>query len=116
MDDPARTTVKHVPRGLKKIDERTLGIEWSDGATTTYVVRRLRQLCPCAKCVDEMTGVRTLDPATIGEDVHPRKIEPVGKYALHLEWSDGHATGIYTYVYLRRIAEAEADEQTPTDA
>ncbi|MGZ3475873.1 MAG: gamma-butyrobetaine hydroxylase-like domain-containing protein, partial [Polyangiales bacterium] len=29
--------------------------------------------------------------------------EPVGDYALALEWGDGHNTGIYTFRYLRDL-------------
>ncbi|MGH9592205.1 MAG: gamma-butyrobetaine hydroxylase-like domain-containing protein, partial [Bryobacteraceae bacterium] len=31
------------------------------------------------------------------------KIEEAGHYALHIFWSDGHNTGIYSYDHLRRI-------------
>jgi DUF971 family protein len=31
--------------------------------------------------------------------------EPVGNYAVRLDWSDGHNTGIYTYEYLRQLSE-----------
>jgi len=29
----------------------------------------------------------------------------VGGYALQLTWGDGHSTGLYSYPYLRRLAE-----------
>jgi DUF971 family protein len=32
-------------------------------------------------------------------------VEPVGNYAIRIHWSDGHSTGIYTWEYLRRLAE-----------
>jgi ATP-binding protein involved in chromosome partitioning len=66
--------------------------------------RDLRIACPCAACVDETTGRRRLDPARIPEDVHARAIRPVGRYAVHIEWSDGHTTGIYSFDLLRRLA------------
>jgi len=34
-----------------------------------------------------------------------RGIEPVGGYALQPAWADGHASGIYSYDYLRKLAE-----------
>jgi DUF971 family protein len=30
-------------------------------------------------------------------------IEPVGNYALRINWSDGHNAGIYSYAHLRQI-------------
>jgi DUF971 family protein len=91
------------PSRIHKVDEHTLGIDWSDGIEAKYPVRLLRQRCPCAECVDEMTGRRTLDPATVPEDVKPVEITPVGRYAFLIKWSDGHATGIYSYELLREI-------------
>ena len=87
-------------------DEARLRIVWKDGLVSEYVPRELRLLCPCAGCVDEMTGVRTLRPDAIDLDVHPTAIHYVGQYALQFMWSDGHSTGIYSWEYLRRIAEA----------
>ena len=37
-------------------DERTLGIVWTDNVETAYDVVALRRHCPCALCIDEMTG------------------------------------------------------------
>jgi DUF971 family protein len=53
-----------------------------------------------------MTGVRTLRPEVVDQDVYPTAIHYVGRYALQFVWSDGHSTGIYTWEYLREIAEA----------
>ena len=87
-------------------DEARLRIRWKDGLVAEYVPRELRLLCPCAGCVDEMTGVRTLKPEVVDQDVYPTAIHYVGRYALQFVWSDGHSTGIYTWEYLREIAEA----------
>jgi ATP-binding protein involved in chromosome partitioning len=51
-----------------------------------------------------MTGVRRLDPNAIAKDVWPQNISPVGRYALHFQWSDGHGSGIYTFEHLRKLA------------
>jgi DUF971 family protein len=87
-------------------DEARLRIVWKDGVVSEYVPRELRLLCPCAGCVDEMTGVRTLHPDAVDHGVYPTAIHYVGQYALQFMWSDGHSTGIYSWEYLRRIAEA----------
>jgi DUF971 family protein len=87
-------------------DEARLRIVWKDGLAAEYVPRELRLLCPCAGCVDEMTGVRTLRAETVDAAVYPTAIHYVGQYALQFMWSDGHSTGIYTWEYLREIADA----------
>ncbi len=86
-------------------DAQRLRIVWGDGVVSEYEPRLLRQLCPCAGCVDEMTGVRTLSPDSVPEDIYPEAIHYVGRYALQFVWSDGHDTGIYPFEYLRRVWE-----------
>lgn len=90
-------------------DQTSLRIVWRDGVVSEYEPRELRLLCPCAGCVDEMTGVRTLHPESVEQGVYPTAIHYVGRYALQFVWSDGHSTGIYTFDYLRRIADAGGD-------
>jgi ATP-binding protein involved in chromosome partitioning len=85
-------------------DGTQLRIRWADGAVSDYHPRYLRLSCPCAGCVEEMTGRPLLDPARVPMDVYPRAVEYVGDYALRFEWSDGHNTGIYPFTYLREIA------------
>lgn len=89
-------------------DGSELLISWKDGVVSQYVPRYLRLLCPCAGCVDEMTGARTLRPEMIDEGVYPAAIHYVGRYALQFMWSDGHSTGIYTFEYLRELWDTEA--------
>jgi DUF971 family protein len=54
-----------------------------------------------------MTGRRLLDPETVPDDVVARKLQLVGNYAMRVEWSDGHGTGIYTWEFLREICPCE---------
>lgn len=65
----------------------------------------LRYACPCANCVDEMTGKRTLRRESLKTDVRPVKIEPVGRYGIHIDWSDGHRTGMYHFDNLYSLAK-----------
>jgi DUF971 family protein len=62
---------------------------------------RLRDLCPCAGCVEEGTGRKLLNPATIPSNIRPERIDAVGSYAVQIHWSDGHNTGIYAWRTLR---------------
>lgn len=94
-----------VPVGMRARDARTLQVSWADGRVDDLDVRDLRLACPCAHCVEEMSGAALLDPATVPADVAPRRITSVGTYAVIIDWSDGHGTGIYTFGYLRRLGE-----------
>lgn len=92
------------PTEIGQQDARTLRIGWSDGHLSLYDVRDLRLACGCARCVDEWTGENRLDADAVPEDVRPVRIEPVGRYAIQIEWSDGHASGIYPFARLRELA------------
>ena len=67
--------------------------------------RRLRLACPCAMCIEEMSGRPLLDPASVPADVRPLSIHLVGNYALRINWSDGHSTGIFPWQRLRDLSE-----------
>lgn len=94
---------KPSPTGLRQAGPSELEISWSDGAVTCYDVVTLRRACRCAACVDEWTGKQILRPEQVSGDVKPIRIEPVGRYAFHIAWSDGHTSGIYTFDYLREL-------------
>ena len=89
------------PRVITKSDPQELAIEWDDGHRTVYTARELRQACPCAGCVDEITGRRTLNVDAVPVDTETRDVALVGNYALSIRFSDGHATGIYPFQMLR---------------
>ena len=93
--------------GIKEIwqkDKKNFGILWTDGQESNYNVHDLRQRCPCASCVDEMTGRRIISAEDISQDVRPLVIKSVGRYALQIEYDDGHNTGIYSFENLRNIS------------
>ncbi len=112
MSDAAATP-STTPEGLRQADPRTLEITWQDGVTSRFDVRDLRLACACASCVDEWTGEARLDPESVPSDVHPLRIETVGRYAIQIEWSDGHATGIYPFRRLRALDGAAAGPSPP---
>lgn len=78
-------------------------ISWPDGRSDSISFHALRSDCPCAACVDEMTGKRLLDPANVAASIEPVAVELAGNYALKIRWSDGHETGLYTWDHLRRL-------------
>jgi ATP-binding protein involved in chromosome partitioning len=91
------------PTAIRQAGPRSLAIAWADGHESRYDVRELRLACGCAHCVDEWTGAERLDPGSVPEDVRPLRIERVGRYAIQIEWSDGHASGIYPFRRLREL-------------
>jgi len=87
--------------------ERDVVITWDEDHLGTYPARDLRLACQCAHCVDEMTSRPLLDPATVPDDVAALQIRLVGNYAIRIDFSDGHGTGIYTYDFLAELCPCE---------
>ena len=86
-----------VPYAITRRDDGLL-IEWEHGGhEALYPAHALRLACGCARCVEEMSGRRLLDAATIPADIRPLSVALVGAYGLKIRWSDGHDTGIYTF-------------------
>lgn len=85
-----------------------LRIEWSDGFRSTYRSDFLRANCPSA---GESAG-READNALAVLDKIPSgeiaDLRTVGNYALQFTFADGHNAGIYTWDYLRRLADDPA--------
>jgi len=86
-------------------------ILWYDGAHTSHGYWDLRTSCPCASCVNEVTGEKMLDDSKIDKAVRPLSSEYVGNYALAIQWSDSHSTGIYTFKSLRDVYPHETETE-----
>jgi len=74
---------------------------WSDGHEADLPYALVRGYCPCAGCQGHGDGKVIYRPPS--RAVSPSSIEPVGNYALSIVWSDGHATGIYRFDFLRAM-------------
>jgi ATP-binding protein involved in chromosome partitioning len=83
--------------------EREIVITWAEGHRAAYPARYLRLRCRCAQCQEEMTGRPILDPASVSEEIQANRVSLVGGYAIRIDWSDGHDTGIYTFEYLLEV-------------
>lgn len=96
-------------RALK--DQRILEVTWPDKTVDRFPFKFLRCECPCAGCVDEITGERFLDPETIPNGIVPDEIGFIGNYALKIKWSDGHSTGLYSWAMLGKLrGQGEAQD------
>ncbi len=93
---------------------RELQIEWADGHRSVYDFDALRWLCPCAFCRGEAGQPGWLDssPTLTADQTELSDISLVGHYAVQPVWTDGHSSGFYTFVHLRRNC-ACGEEATP---
>ena len=89
---------------LRRVDDGIV-FEWVEGGHYELSFRRLRQECPCAHCVHEVTGQRILDRDSVSQDICLRDMQPVGSYAYRLLFDDGHDTGIYSLDYLSKVCQ-----------
>jgi len=99
---------------MKPVDIQPIGaelaIKWEDGGESFIPLEKLRRHCPCAACKGEMD---VMGRVYKGPDrpFTPRafqlvRVANVGSYAVQPVWADGHATGIYSFDYLRKVADA----------
>ena len=101
----ATSKVSSRPKEVNTQDPNVTVISWDDDKTMRYPNRYLRSMCPCAQCVNEVTGERMISLESIDPEVRIVGVAPVGRYALHFQWSDGHGTGLYSFDTLRKLGE-----------
>ena len=99
-----------------RLETNVVAIDWSDGDTSIYPYRDLRIECPCAACVEEMTGRRILNVISIPENIFAVDYLEIGRYAIQFAWSDGHTTGIYPFTMLRKLSSYSRNHQDNGDA
>lgn len=96
------------PKNIQQIGQE-LAIKWDDDRESFLNLETLRRHCPCAGCkgeVDVMGNLhknpdRPLTPAAF----QLVRVEMVGGYALQPVWADGHASGLFAFDYVKRLAE-----------
>ncbi len=89
------------PTTIKRISTESIDIQWSDGHHSVFANRYLRDNCPCASCREGKPKFKL--PMAGGSELHAVQIGVVGRYAISIQWSDGHDTGIYSYDTLRQL-------------
>lgn len=91
---------------LKAIYKKDLNFvfEWNNDELSKVSFQKLRQSCACAVCVDEWSREQILDINSIAADIIPNKVTSLGRYAINIEWSDGHKSGIFTWDVLSKIS------------
>jgi DUF971 family protein len=85
-----------------------LAIKWDDGSESFIPLEKLRRHCPCAGCQGERDIMGNLyknpDQPLTARAFELRRVVNVGGYAIQPIWADGHATGIFSFEYLLRLA------------
>src|SRR5258706_7101651 len=80
---------------------RVMEISFSDGRSYRLPYELLRVYSPSAEVRGHGPGQEVLQ---VGKrEVEIRSLEPVGSYAVQPSFSDGHATGIYSWDYLYHL-------------
>jgi DUF971 family protein len=86
-----------------------LAIKWDDGTESFVTLEKLRRACPCAACKGEGDIMGNLHKGP-DQKLGPRafqliRLATVGSYAVQPTWADGHNTGLYSFDYLRHVAD-----------
>ena len=98
---------------MRPVDVQQIGqelaIKWDDGSENFIALEKLRRACLCAGCMGERDIMGQVHKGP-DQPLSPRsfqltRIESVGGYGLQPVWADGHGTGIFSFEYLRRLAE-----------
>jgi len=95
------------PTNIEVIGDE-LAVAWNDGQETFVRLKTLRRYCPCAGCAGEADVLgQVAKPEVTHTDASfkIRSHQLVGGYAWQPTWEDGHATGIFTFDLLRKLAD-----------
>ncbi len=94
---------------LKK--DKGLTVEWADGTTSYFSIAYLRKMSPSAD-MRELREQIAKNPLTVlpssanrpqASPLVATDAQLVGNYAIKIVFSDGHATGLFSWDYLRSI-------------
>ena len=108
------------PTNLDLRKDRGLTVEWADGTSSYYSIAYLRRMSPSAD-MKQLREEMVKNPLTIlnprggsaGGPLVATSAEMVGNYAIKIVFSDGHASGIYSWRYLREIDPARQEGADP---
>jgi len=86
---------------------KLLTVSFDDGRSFDFTAELLRVESPSA----EVQGHSEDEKRTIGGKlgVSIFSVEPVGNYAVRLNFSDGHDTGLYTWEYFSSLGEIQGE-------
>ena len=90
------------PTEIRLTDEgRLLTIAFDSGESFALPSPYLRKMTPSveAKRLSDAEREKLIG----ARQTRITAIEPIGNYAIRIQWSDGHGSGIYSFEHLRKI-------------
>ncbi len=109
--EPIKTSTP-IPLKIQKHSEKEMLFVWDNHEQTKVSYFNLRFHCNCAECVDEWTRKKRITIESISKDVKPVHVEVVGRYAIQIQWTDGHKTGIYPFDFLYKLTKDVTEGKT----
>jgi DUF971 family protein len=91
---------------VKKADRR-VELDFDDGASFSLPAEYLRVESPSAEVQGHGPGEKTIVPGK--RNVGIAHVEPVGHYAIRIDFDDGHDTGIFSWDYLHELGREQAE-------
>lgn len=85
---------------------RVLEVAFDDGSQHRLPAEYLRVESPSAEVQGHGPGQKVLVAGK--RDVAIDAVEPVGRYAVALRFSDGHSSGLFTWPYLHQLGREHA--------
>ena len=96
----------HWPTEIRAFrDERRLEVDFDDGRSFSLPAELLRVESPSAEVQGHSPRQKTIVAGK--RHVGIAAVEPVGNYAVRITFDDGHATGLYSWRYLRELGERQ---------
>jgi len=96
----------HTPTNIVlHTQSRLLEVQFEDGAQFRLPCELLRVYSPSAEVRGHGPGQGTLPVGKEGVGI--TAVEPIGNYAVRLEFDDGHNTGLYSWDYLYELGQNE---------
>ncbi len=88
---------------LVKDNGRLLEVVYDDGVTATNSAEKLRVNSPSAEVQGHNPSQRVVVKGK--QNVRIVDLKPIGNYAIQIVFDDGHDTGLFTWDYLRELAD-----------
>jgi DUF971 family protein len=115
---PTPIDLRKKPREVKIHVKTGAGVDivWADGHSSHFEFPYLRDHCPCATCNDERAKKDSPGDVKLASSPLLPMYKPkaraqgatqVGNYAIQINFTDGHSTGIFSYDYLRALCPCD---------
>ena len=96
------------PKDIQQIGSE-LAVKWDDDSESYLKLETMRACCPCATCKGETDIMGNVykgpDVKLTPAAYQLTRIVNVGDYAIQPFWADGHSSGMFSYEYLKRVAD-----------